>query len=370
MKKMLIFQPTIGSYRVDLYNYLSTRFDVKIYLEYFQSDFEIYDSSESSRILSIKPHLLNKLIKLGNRQLYKGYWHAIKSTNPDVILVSEFGVDAVASILYKWIFRKKYKIISLCDDSYHMLSSNWDFSMFHKITRKLLVPTLDDIIVVEPEARDWYKKLNAKGYYFPIISNEDRIRKNYEKALPKSREYIRKYELGDKVVFIYVGRLVELKNVNLLIDAFSQLNTYNAKLIIIGDGEQSEILKAKARYNENIIFTGRLTGDSLYAWFNIANALILPSVIEPFGAVTNEALIAGCKVIVSNNAGSRCLIEEGFNGYIIDPNSREDIIHKIKNIISKEKRNSNRDSLNLRKSLMNIDFKDAVEQLGNHINNL
>ena len=46
---------------------------------------------------------------------------------------------------------------------------------------------------------------------------------------------------------------------------------------------------------------------------------MLPSHLEPFGAVTNEALLAGCYALVSNKAGSSCLIEDGVNGFTFSP---------------------------------------------------
>ena len=57
--------------------------------------------------------------------------------------------------------------------------------------------------------------------------------------------------------------------------------------------------------------------------------LVLPSLIEAFGAVTNEALLQGCRCVISNRAGSACLIAEGSNGFICDPDSAEDIRKKI-----------------------------------------
>ena len=51
--------------------------------------------------------------------------------------------------------------------------------------------------------------------------------------------------------------------------------------------------------------------------------------LEPFGAVTNEALLCGCNCVISKVAGSACLIEEGKNGFLVDPHSVDDIAEKI-----------------------------------------
>lgn len=369
MKSLLIFQPTIGSYRVDLYNSLARKFRVNIFIEYNSSSFEIFDANEVNDSLSIPPRLLKKLFKFVGRQIYSGYWKAISDTNPDIVIVSEFGIDAIAAIIYRFIYRKKYKIVSLCDDSYHMLSNNWDFSKFHKYMRKILVPNIDDIILVEPDSRAWYKKHYGKGYYFPIISNEDNIRKKYCNALSLSNKYVQDYKLDSKIVFIYVGRLIEIKNVNTIIEAFNKLSLPNAKLIIIGDGDKAKELRQLALCNTEILFTGRLTGDNLYAWYNIADALILPSMIEPFGAVTNEALIGGCKVLVSSHAGSKCLVRHGVNGFHINPNDIRDICDKMCLIHSQSLRRGEKIK-NIRDSLMLDEYDKMTTELIKFLENL
>lgn len=354
MKRILIFQPSIGIYRTDIFNKIAGIFETKIYVEYLRSDFEIYDSAVE--LLNGKPNVLSKLIRIGSRQLYSGYWTAIREYSPDIILVSEFGVDAFAAILYKTLFRKDYKVVSLCDDSYQMLIDGADFSRFHKVMRKVISPLLDDIILVEPSAKDWYKAHYRKGIWFPIVSDEVRLRELYEKALPVSREYVRKYSLEGKIVFLYVGRLVAVKNLSKLITAFNKASILDSKLVIVGNGDTERELKELAGGNKNIIFTGRLTGDLLYAWYNIGDVLVLPSTIEPFGAVTNEALVGGCKVIISKNAGSRCLVEEGVNGYCINPYDENDILEKLKKCAMQFTNCDHNNSIKLRHSLMRRSF--------------
>ena len=132
-----------------------------------------------------------------------------------------------------------------------------------------------------------------------------------------------------KKVLLFVGRLVKIKNVAFAIEAFIKANIPNSVFVIVGDGPERKNLESLAQHSENIIFTGRLEGDELYAWYNIAQCFTLPSFQEPFGAVTNEALQGGCKVLISKVAGSSCLVEEGKNGYLIAPQKKDDYIKKL-----------------------------------------
>lgn len=94
------------------------------------------------------------------------------------------------------------------------------------------------------------------------------------------------------------------------------------------DNKEGELKKLAAKY-DNIYFAGRFEGDELYAWYNVGQIFTLPSRLEPFGAVTNEALVAGCQCLVSRNAGSNCLINNGVNGYVIDPRDESTFIHYL-----------------------------------------
>ena len=63
-----------------------------------------------------------------------------------------------------------------------------------------------------------------------------------------------------------------------------------------------------------------MEGEELKTRYYLGQVLMLPSVREPFGAVVNEALMAGNYVMVSSIAGSACLVNDS-NGEVIDVNN-------------------------------------------------
>lgn len=99
--------------------------------------------------------------------------------------------------------------------------------------------------------------------------------------------------------YLYVGRLVDVKNIKLLIEVFNQ---NKLPLTIVGDGELREKLKEQA--NSNIRFTGFVNNEKLGAIYQAHNVFILPSYYEPWGLVVEEALYWGLPVIVSDKVGS------------------------------------------------------------------
>ena len=175
---------------------------------------------------------------------------------------------------------------------------------------------LDNLVLDNPETAAWYQNRFGKGVCFPIVSDERRLRAELEDALPLSRELVRQHGLAGFPVLLYVGRLMPLKQVDLLLRAFAPLKE-KARLVIVGDGESMESLQAlDDSLGTGALFTGRKSGQELMAWYNVGGIHLLPSRQEAFGAVTGEALAAGLYSLVSERAGSSSLIRPG-NGRVL-----------------------------------------------------
>jgi len=98
---------------------------------------------------------------------------------------------------------------------------------------------------------------------------------------------------------IYVGRLSEEKNLLRLIDVFIEVP--DLYLDIYGSGPLEANLKKRAK--SNVVFHGNIPNKNLGKAFEKADFLILPSEIEPWGLVVEEALYHGLEVLVSDRCG-------------------------------------------------------------------
>lgn len=101
--------------------------------------------------------------------------------------------------------------------------------------------------------------------------------------------------------FLYVGRLVEVKNLELLVRAFGEMP--DLELTIVGFGQQEKLLKAMA--GSNVRFMGAVDNEKLPDVYRAADVFVLPSIIEPWGLVVEEALNNGTPVIVSDRVGCK-----------------------------------------------------------------
>lgn len=108
----------------------------------------------------------------------------------------------------------------------------------------------------------------------------------------------------DRLVFIYVGRLADIKRVDDAIEAFQTTTPPGWSLNIIGTGPREHHLRQRAARDPRISFLGSRTYQELGSEFLSADVLVLPSSGEPWGLVVNEALGYGLRVLASDQVGA------------------------------------------------------------------
>ena len=130
--------------------------------------------------------------------------------------------------------------------------------------------------------------------------------------------YIIKFDF----VFIFVGRLVNDKGMNELVNSFCRLveKHSDAKLILVGSYEgETDVLPEstwkKLKAEKRIIWVGKQ--DDIRSYLSISNALVFPSYREGFPNVVLEAGAMGLPAVVTDINGSNEIIKNGKNGYIV-----------------------------------------------------
>jgi phosphatidylinositol alpha-1,6-mannosyltransferase len=140
---------------------------------------------------------------------------------------------------------------------------------------------------------------------------------------------------------LFVGRLVERKGADRLIDAIALLRDRNVSLHVIGDGPQYGALVARARdagIAERIRFSGAVDDlardDALaQAWCLAMPARRERGDIEGFGIVYLEAAMAGLPAIGGRDCGAEDAIEDGVTGLLVDGNDATAIAGAIATLV-------------------------------------
>lgn len=136
--------------------------------------------------------------------------------------------------------------------------------------------------------------------------------------------------------FAYMGRLVDLKAVDLLLHAFARASDgAPMRLWILGDGSERGRLEALARELSlagsdaqaagSVHFAGWLAQSACAEWLRDADALVLPSLLECGGAVVLEAMSMAKPVIATAWGGPLDYLDPAC-GVLVPPDSREAIV--------------------------------------------
>jgi glycogen(starch) synthase len=143
----------------------------------------------------------------------------------------------------------------------------------------------------------------------------------------------------DEKLVLCVGRLVPQKGIEYLIRAVPRIaERYpNSKFIIVGEGWLRGHLEYIARstgHQWKITFTGWVPDQELIALLNSADALVVPSIYEPFGIVALEGMAAGVPVVASDVGGLAEIVEHEHTGILAYSRSPESIAWAVGRVLS------------------------------------
>ncbi|HLZ60436.1 MAG TPA: glycosyltransferase family 1 protein [Ktedonosporobacter sp.] len=131
-------------------------------------------------------------------------------------------------------------------------------------------------------------------------------------------------EPDQKVILLYVGRISWEKNLQLLMQAYREMDHSRCHLVMVGDGPaHAEIQQALA--DVPVTFTGYLTGQELATAYASADVFAFPSYTETFGQVVLEAMASGLPVVGLQAEGVRDLVEHEQTGLLLDA---QDLAHE------------------------------------------
>lgn len=121
------------------------------------------------------------------------------------------------------------------------------------------------------------------------------------------------WQVGDKVVIGYCGRLAPEKGIGMLKHLQGDARI---QLVVIGDGPERTNLQHLLPAAK---FTGRLTGSELGSAMASLDVLIAPGELETFCQVIQEAMACGLPVVAPAVGGPLDLIRDGENGFLYQP---------------------------------------------------
>lgn len=253
------------------------------------------------------------------------YYKKLKGYN---IVISHFYPMNWLAYLARKKYRIKYIYFNHGINTTGLLNNLWQklymriFSFFTNITLR----NVDEAYSVSMYLKDDLKKVS--GLDSKVIYNKI-DKKRFNKSI-KGDKIIKKYNLKNNKVILYVGRIAPHKGIHLLLEAFdiAKKEIPNLKLLIVGKPTfNSYFKKLKGVANKDVIFTGFVDDKELPQYYAACDVYVTASLWEGFNIPATEAQ-ACSKPVVAFDIGPHPEIVK--NGILV---KKEDVKQFVKAII-------------------------------------
>ncbi|MCW3807394.1 glycosyltransferase [Plebeiibacterium marinum] len=257
------------------------------------------------------------LISFGNKRITQSFFDFImylKKCRPSYVITGS-NVQNEFVIFSNIICGSITKVIATQRNYFDIeLKDKFVYGKYYRVFMRLLYPKAFRVIAVSDGIKSLLEELLPNQKIIRIYNPFDK-KEIEKKALKSSYE---KDLIPKKYIFIG-ARLVDIKNLILLIDSFSILikrhTEYN--LIISGEGDQKHnLVKLVEKYkiSERVIFTGNLP--NCYYLLKKASIVAVTSLCEALPGIIIESLMLNKTVVSTPNAGAVEILENGKYGYI------------------------------------------------------
>ena len=272
-------------------------------------------------------HCERNPFRINNIKAYFKLCKIIRSGGFDIIYCHE----PVGGMLGRIAGKRCGKYVMYIAHGFHFFSGapakHW---LLYYTSEYLLSFLTDCMITICNEDYNRAKKMHAKkNYYIPGIGSDFT---KFDDVSYSERENIKKeLNLSDKdVVLITVGELSKRKNHSIILEALSKIKNHNIKLLICGEGDLQEELKAKV-INYKLLSQVQFLGfrKDVPQLLTVADIFIFPSLWEGLGIAGIEAMYSGLPVIGSNRQGIKDYVSDGKTGYLFEPNDADTLVNLI-----------------------------------------
>lgn len=170
----------------------------------------------------------------------------------------------------------------------------------------------------------------------------------YRFRMLRGSEQIAKTNLPEKYI-LNLSRIDSNKGHDLLLKAYARIaNEIGDVHLVIGGGSPNpkpreteifDMMRKIIRENKiegKVHLVGYISDEMMLPYYQSALLFVLPSIFEPFGMTTQEAMACGCPVIASKFGGIKNAIIQGVNGLLIDPGNVEEFADAMNTLIKNE----------------------------------
>lgn len=278
-------------------------------------------------------------LKKGNLTAYRRVKRIIRKGGYDIIHCHTPVGAAVARLAARKARRNGSKVIYTAHGFHFYKGAPWLNWLVYFPVEWLLSPLTDVLITINREDYDRAKRLlrAKKVVYIPGVGIDvSRFRGNGEQGVALRRE------LGipdEAAVLLSVGDLNKNKNHRAVLEALARMENRNLHYVVCGRGPLKEELEAFAREKglaDRVRFMGYR--DDIPAFYAMADVFVFPSFREGLSVSVMEAMASGLPIVCSRIRGNTDMVEDGVNGYLMEPGDPDSIAGALRRLENREKR--------------------------------
>jgi glycosyltransferase involved in cell wall biosynthesis len=140
-------------------------------------------------------------------------------------------------------------------------------------------------------------------------------------------------------VIVCCAKLIAKKQPLHLLEAFAHVRSrYPSYLLFVGDGELRPQILERARslgIHESVRVTGFLNQSEISDAYAVADLFVLPSAIEPWGLVINEAMNFALPIVTTDCVGAAAdLVQEGKNGFVVPRHDVDALADRLTRLVT------------------------------------
>ncbi|MEO9146708.1 MAG: glycosyltransferase family 4 protein [Ginsengibacter sp.] len=218
-----------------------------------------------------------------------------------------------------------------------------------------------------------FLKRNVKGWLF--LSTEELNKIKSDKSLNDNNIFLTKNIVSlerfkkeknfrndlhipaDYKILLFVGRLIKEKGIHYIIDAFAEIKMeYKTILIIVGDGEETENIKAKIallNLEKEVILTGWIKESEVDYFTSNSDLLIFPTFFsEGFPMALFNSLAAGLPIVTTQTRAAIDYLKEPDNCLWVQPRSSDSIKTAIIKLLNDDCLTKQMQENNIKKSYL------------------
>ena len=251
---------------------------------------------------------------------------------------------------FGWIVQKQLKCASVY--TYHTMYEDYTYyATKGKIDRfakwfvrdyfRNISNRCDELIVPSYKCKDYARRIGINKYINVIPTGIDLdMFLNFKLDINKKNEYLKSINVpADSKIVLYLGRLAEEKNIEVLLDHFKDFLNYSKRddvyFILVGDGplrKKYEKYASDLGISNKVRFVGKVLYEDSPFYYSLGDVFVSASVSETQGLTFLEAMASKKILLVKSDINLFELIQNGYNGYFYE--NSEEFCEKLGKILN------------------------------------